>query len=574
MILIRIILINILLFNSSAEELKDKRLFISPVKIPISLSANFGELRADHFHSGLDIKTQGVTGKEVVAASSGYVYRISISPGGFGKALYLKHPSGHITVYGHLDRFIPEIEDYVKSRQYENRSFMITLWPGKERFKVRQGDLIAFSGNSGSSSGPHLHYEIRKSDEELPVNPLFYDFGIEDDIKPVFEKLFIYPAGRNSVINNQDKLFRIKVTGDNGNYKILPDNEISVCGPAGFGFKAYDLLNNSNNKFAVFSIQLKVDTLTIYNYVMNEFRFNESRYINSHIDYEIFQKEDIYVERAFVLPNDKLSLYSNLVNNGIFNFNDGRKHHIEITVSDIHNNRSTLSFTVLASPHTGNGIKTKSEEVNAVLMPYNRNNKFMTKNVSVNLPSGTLYDTLYFEFKMSPGKPGGYSDVYDIHNRYTPVHKAYNLSIRPGNVLPGKESKLLIVQLTDDMKKIPLLSSWENGYISANPNFFGRFLIDIDTVPPLISINGFSSGANLKGKSSLKIKISDDLSGIKSYEPEIDGEWALFEYDQKNNLLIYEFDSKRIRKETRHTLSLKVEDNKDNLSTVNFDFIW
>ena len=568
------ILINILLFNYFTEETIDKTLFISPVRIPLSLSANFGELRADHFHSGLDIKTQGVTGKEVVAASSGYVYRISISPGGFGKALYLRHSSGYTTVYGHLERFIPEIEEYVKSRQYENRSFMITLWPGKERFKIKQGDLIAFSGNSGSSSGPHLHYEIRKSDEELPVNPLLYEFGINDDIKPVFENLLIYPYGRNSLINNQNKPVKIKTSGDNGNYKLLNGNEIVVYGPAGFGFKAYDLMNNSNNKFAVFSIQLQVDSLTVYRYSMNEFSFNESRYINSHIDYEIFQKEDIYVERAFVLPNDKLSRYSNLVNNGICNFNDGKRHQIEITVADIHNKRSTLSFTVLSSPMPGNETKTKSDELNTVLMPYNRNNKFMAKNVIVNLPSGTLYDTLYFEFKMSPRKPGGYSDIFDIHNRYTPVHKAYNLSIKPDNVGPGKETKLLIVQLTDDMKKIPLLSSWDNGYISAKPDFFGRFLVDIDTVPPLILLNGYSSGANLKGKTSMKIKISDNLSGIKSYEPEIDGEWALFEYDQKNNLLIYEFDSKRIRKETRHNLNLKVADNKDNLSTLNFDFIW
>ncbi len=152
--------------------------------------------RSDHFHSGLDVRTQGVTGKEVLAAASGYVYRISISPGGFGKALYLRHPSGYSTVYGHLDRFTPEIEEYVISRQYEEKSYMVTLWPPKERFKFDQGDVIAYSGNSGSSSGPHLHYEIRKSDDEVPVNPLMFEFGIKDDIKPVIENWSFYPVGR------------------------------------------------------------------------------------------------------------------------------------------------------------------------------------------------------------------------------------------------------------------------------------------------------------------------------------------------------------------------------------------
>ena len=156
---------------------KDKSIFISPVKIPLLLSANFGELRIDHFHSGLDIKTQGVTGKEVVAAASGYIYRISVSPGGFGKALYIRHPSGYSTVYGHLDRFTPEIEEYVKAQQYEKKSYLVTLFPAKDKFPVKQGELIAYSGNSGSSAGPHLHYEIRKSESEIPVNPLLFEFG-------------------------------------------------------------------------------------------------------------------------------------------------------------------------------------------------------------------------------------------------------------------------------------------------------------------------------------------------------------------------------------------------------------
>src|SRR4030043_2153161 len=225
MVLALIILSGWIFINVPGEEPKDRFQFLPPVKIPLALSANFGELRIDHFHSGLDIKTQGVTGKEVIAAASGYVYRISISPGGFGKALYLRHPSGYSTVYGHLDKFSPEIEEYVVSRQYEDKSFMITLWPPKDRFRFNQGDLIAYSGNSGSSSGPHLHYEIRKSDEEVPVNPLLFDFGIEDDLKPVIEKLVIYPARKKTLINRHNKLLKINITGSNGNYYIPSNNE-------------------------------------------------------------------------------------------------------------------------------------------------------------------------------------------------------------------------------------------------------------------------------------------------------------------------------------------------------------
>jgi len=572
--IIPIFFLSLLLINTPGEEPKERSIFISPVIIPLSLSANFGELRTDHFHSGLDIKTQGVTGKEVLAAASGYVYRISISPGGFGKAMYLRHPSGYSTVYGHLDKFTPEIEEYVISRQYEERSYMVTLWPPKERFKFDRGEIIAYSGNSGSSSGPHLHYEIRKSDEEVPVNPLLFEFGIEDNIKPVMENLVVYPAGRKTLINNQNKQLKVNIYGGNGNYSISSKNEISISGPAGFGFKAYDLLNDSYNKFAVFTIELKIDSIPVFNYKMDAFAFSESRYVNSHIDYETLQKENIYVERAFILPNDRLSVYSNVINNGIVNFSDEKKHRVELIVSDIHSNKSVLSFNVKSVPADVQENQVKTDEKSSVIMPWNRNNKFVSKNIAVNIPSGALYDTLYFEFKRSAGNPLMFSDVYQIHNKYTPLHKSYTLSIKPDRIPERLESKMLIIQLADDIKKIPLTSTWNNGYLSANTNIFGTFCIGIDTVPPLILYNGLSSGANLTGKISMKIKISDELSGIKTYEPLIDGKWALFEYDQKNNLLTYNFDPKRIQKGTKHNLILNVTDSVDNLSTYKCEFIW
>jgi hypothetical protein len=574
MILILIFLLSLLLINAPGDEPKDRSIFISPVKIPLSLSANFGELRADHFHSGIDVRTQGVVGKEVLAAASGYVYRISVSPGGFGKALYIRHPSGYSTVYGHLDKFTPEIEEYVISRQYEEKSYMVTLWPSKEKFRYEQGEIIAYSGNSGSSSGPHLHYEIRKSDDESPVNPLMFEFGIKDDIRPVIETLVIYPAGKKTLINNQNKQLKIKVSGGGGNYSISSNNQISINGPAGFGFKAYDLLNGSYNKCSVYSIELKIDNIPVFNYKMDTFSFGESRYVNSHIDYETLQREKTYFERAFILPNDKLKAYGNVLNNGIFNFTDEKKHNVEIIVSDIFSNKSVLSFNVNSVPAVARENQTKPVENSPVIMPYNRNNRFVSKNIIVNIPSGALYDTLYFEFNRSAGNPLMFSDIYQIHNKYTPLHKSYNISIKPDRIPEGKQSKMLIIQLVDEIQKVPLSSSWNNGYLSASATAFGTFCLVIDTVPPLISRNGFSSGANLTGKSNIKIKITDELSGIKSYEPLIDGEWALFEYDQKNNMLTCNFDSKRIQKGSKHNLTLKVSDNKDNLSIYKCEFTW
>lgn len=576
MTIILTFLIKLLLTGLFAEQAADRSMFISPVSIPLSLSSNFGELRSDHFHSGIDIRTQGVTGKEVIAAANGYIYRISVSPGGFGKALYMRHPNGYSTVYAHLDKFTPEIEEYLISRQYEEKSFTLTLWPPKERFLFEQGDVIAYSGNSGSSSGPHLHYEIRKTDGEIPVNPFLFDFGISDNIKPVIDKLVIYQVSDNTLINDQNRMLRLDVRGSDGKYGLSSRNEITISGPAGFGFRAHDFINGSGSRLSVHSIQLKVDDRQVFNYVMDEFSFSETRYINSHIDYETYMRDNIYVERAFRLPNDRLSVYRNLLDRGIINFSDNLSHTIELIVSDMHGNRSVLSFAVTSKPSPANREKNSdnSNSRTGTMMPFDRNNRFVTKDVAVNISTGTLYDTLWFQFGKSPGKDGMYSDIFDIHNIYTPLHKSYSLSIKPSKLPAGKESKLLILQIDKKGRNNPVSSSWDKGFVTASPRTFGTFFIGIDTVPPRVTNGGFASGANLSGKAELRIRISDDLSGIKSYDPLIDGKWALFEYDQKNNVLIYSFDAAKIRKGTKHALTLKVTDNCDNESTLETEFLW
>ncbi|MCX6301464.1 MAG: hypothetical protein NTW82_04715, partial [Bacteroidia bacterium] len=331
--------------------------------------------------------------------------------------------------------------------------------------------------------------------------------------------------------------------------------------------------NDSYSKCSVYSIELKIDSSTLFRYVMDDFSFNESRYINSHIDYEAYQKERTYFERTFLLPNDKLSVYENVVNRGIFNFNEDKTYHIEIEVADIHNNRAVLTFDVQGQQPLSHD-KPGSAATDLNLMPYNSANTFTAENISIAIPTGALYDTLYFEYKKEKGPQEMLSEVHYIHNKFTPVHKAYTLAIKPYSIPVGKESKMLIVQMNDDFKKSALSSSITDGYVTAQALSFGMFYVGIDTVAPMIAPNGLSSGIDLTDKREIRIRIFDELAGIKSYEPTIDGNWALFEYDQKNNVLIYRFDPKRIAKGTKHNLTLKVSDNVDNTSFYNCDFTW
>jgi hypothetical protein len=573
MLFIRLLLTTLLLFNFQTTDNNTRTLFISPLKIPLLLSANFGELRPDHIHSGIDIKTQGVSGQEVVAAEDGYVYRISITPGGFGNALYISHPSGYSTVYGHLSSFAPEIAKYVRSEQYANKSFQLTLFLPSDKFPVKQGEVVAYSGNSGSSGGPHLHFEIRRSSNEKPLNPLLFNFNIKDNIPPVIEKLAVYPASKHTVINGGTRMVKMNVRGGDGKYNLSSEDNITINGMAGFGIKTYDLLNDSRNRCAIYSIELKIDTNTIYKYEMDGFAFSETRYVNSHIDYETYLKENQTIQRTFVLPNDKLTAYKELKNRGLFYFHDVKIHHVQIIISDVYNNRSFLDFNVRSD---SSQVQTEPENENKGLqmMPYNRVNRFISDNIYVAIPANALYDTLYFSYKMTPGSKGMLSDLHSVHNKYTPLQKKYTLSIKPTIIPSGKESKMLIIQLLNDHLMSAVTSKWSGEYITGEVYNFGDYFIGIDTIPPEISPLGFTRGADLSAKNEIRIRITDELSGIKSYEAEIDGKWALFEYDQKSDLLTYFFDESRIAKGTKHNLALKLTDNKDNSSYFNCDFTW
>lgn len=569
-----LIFISFPLFSTNIELPHDSSIFISPVKIPLVLSANFGELRSDHFHSGIDIKTQGAIGKEVVAPADGYVYRIGVQSGGYGNALYIRHSSGYSTVYGHLDRFTPEIEEYVTNQQYRQKSFQVNLFPPIGRFFFLQGDIIGYSGNSGGSTGPHLHFEVRDAATENPVDPLAFHFGVNDTRKPVFDRIVIYPIANDSRVNNKNIKRTYKIEGSDGQYYIHPENIITVHGETGFGIKAYDLLNGASNKCGLHSMELTIDGVTLYKYVIDEYSYAETKYVNSHIDYEMLKRNKIYVQQAFVSPNDKLSIYKDVVNNGIYTFDDDKRHDVEIVITDSNNNKSTLNFKVTSDSSKPEEIPDDNNK-NVTMMPYNTSNVFRAPNLHISIPSGSLYDSLLFEYDVTSDDKYIFSDLHHLHDEYTPLHKAFTVKIKPTSIVEGKESKMVVAMMKDNNLQSALKTTFTpDGFFTASASSFGNYYIDIDTVAPKIVPVNSIKGVDMSGRREIKIRITDSFSGIQSYEATIDGNWALFEYDAKNNVIIYKFSKARINKSVTHNLQLKVTDNANNESFYEAGFFW
>jgi len=547
-----------------------KEFFTSPLEIPLTLSANFGELRPGHFHSGIDFKTNGVTGKKVHSVADGYIYRISVSPGGFGNAIYIRHNNGYSTVYGHLDRFIPEIESYVTDYQYKNNSFSVNILPDSKTFIVRQGQVIAYSGNSGASMGPHLHFEVRKSSNENPVDPIQF-FNITDDIKPVLKQLTVYPLGKNSRVEGSREKSFYTLTGSKGNYIISSDRPVSVSGEFGIGLTAWDFLNGSWNKCGIRSLEVFVDTILIYRHKLDEFSFSNTRYINSHIDYEEYTKTGTYIQKAFLSPNNKLSIYDNVSKGGKISFPDYKPHSIVIIAGDYSGNQSRVNFTA----QKDSSIAVLESEIKEAgkLMPYNRKNEFIHHDIKISFPEYSFYDTITFDYKKIPGDSTLLADIHFLHTPTVPVHKFFELSIKPAITDTTLLSRACIVSINNNEASF-VGGDYREGFITALVRDFGIYSIGMDTIAPEIEALNFSPESNLKGLGELRLSIKDDFSGISEYVGLIDGNWALFEWDPKNDLIKYNFKKNNLEHNIRHSLELTVQDACGNQRIFETTFFW
>jgi murein DD-endopeptidase MepM/ murein hydrolase activator NlpD len=541
--------------------------FRPPLDItPPALAGSFGELRPGHFHSGLDFRTNQRQGYPVYAVADGYIARIRIQNTGFGNALYINHPNGFTSVYGHLQRYNAKLTAVAKAYQYAKKSFEIDEFPGQEQLIVHKGDIIAYSGNTGGSAGPHLHFEIRDTKSEATINPQLFGIDIPDRVLPVISSLYVYQLNDQPFNENTIKR-RIPLVGGNGTYRIT--GPLNLIGDIGFGIVTTDRHSGLSGLNGVYSITLELDGSPVFTSALERFKFENSRAINAHIDYPAFLNSRISIQKSFVDPGNPLNIYSNLVNRGHLNFNDGKPHELKYKITDVKGNTSILTFQVQAGtiPFRVAATIAVPATTTGIFFPYNKLNELNTDSLHISLPIGTLYNDLQFQYHAGKATASnGYSPVYYVQNRYTPLHTGFELWIKPSRDLGELASKALIVNSNGASQG----GQYINGFVQATPRNFGAFYIAVDTSPPVITALNISEGKNMSGISKMSFKIRDNLSGIKSFNGYIDGNWVLMEFDQKTAGLWHSFDPGIIP--GKHKLQLTVVDMKDNSRTLELTF--
>ncbi|MEJ6979202.1 M23 family metallopeptidase [Pedobacter sp. P351] len=538
--------------------------FRPPLDLSPSLTGSFGEIRSNHFHSGLDYRTNQREGYPVFAVADGYISRLRVQIGGFGNAVYINHPNGYTSVYAHLQRFNTRISQTVKDLQYRRQSFDVDFPLASIEIPVKKGDIIAWSGNTGSSGGPHLHFELRDTKTEETINPQLFGIKIPDNVKPILTGLYMYRIDQNPFSENTNNQY-FQVTGSNGTYLLNKNPVINFNNQVGFGISVYDQQTPGGNKNGVYSIELLLDGKTIYTSVLEKFSFENSRAINAHIDYPALISSNRTIQKSIVEPGNPLAIYKEVKNNGIISLSDDAIHQLQYIVKDVKGNTSRLNFAIqrniksVIPQKRAEGIK---------LFRFTDSTDYITDKMKVAIPKGALYSDIDLKYSVNGRVPaGGYSFIHNIHTRLIPVHKNYHLWIKP-DVSMSEElmGKAVIV----DARGIYQGGVYENGYIRASPKAFGSFFIKADTAAPVIRPANISDGKSMAGISKIILKLSDNLAGIRSFKGTIDGQWVLFEYDFKTSTLWHTFEESL--SPGRHHLQFTATDMKLNTSTYNATF--
>jgi len=543
--------------------------FITPMDTPLYLSAPFGSLRDNHFHSGMDIRTFEKEGLPVYAVADGYVSRIKVSAVGYGKAVYINHPNGYTSVYAHLLKYEGAIANHIKSIHYLEQKFELDNFPTKDLIKIKKGEIIGWSGNSGGSTGPHLHFEIRDTKREESINPQLFGIPGVDLFKPTLKRLVIYALNNNRPVVQHNIAINDNNTIKSDSGTLLLDTLIIAKGPTGFGIEAYDYLMNENKTYSIYCTDFFFNQIKRFSYRIDRVNFAETKYINTHIDYDLYKRDGYRIQKCFLDDGNKAQVYPYMRNKGKVLIDDTLTHTVHFCVGDF----DGRSHTFYAKVRSNNKTAYSETPCNDLVWYPNSKQIYKRDGITISIPEGALYDTLNpCVIVTKPNIKGILSAAYQIHTPNTPLHKSIGIAIDTDTAsIPS--SKLLLASIKKDGSLSSIGGEYKQGKVTSLTSNFGTYVIIADTNSPTIKVLELSTKNELSDTTKLLIKTSDNISGISTYNAFINNSWILLDYDAKNDLLQYEFDNKTIYNQ-KQELHIIVIDKKGNTATWKSDVIF
>ena len=543
--------------------------FIPPLDIPLMLAGSFGEPRPSHFHMGMDIRTNEKEGLHVYAVGDGYVSRVGVSPNGYGNVLYITHPNGYTTVYGHLSRFNDVISAYVRREQYAKEDFSVDITFKPNEITVRRGEIVAYSGNTGASGGPHLHFEIRDAMERA-INPLDFGFRVDDHVAPVIGGIKLYPMDETRY---SAEGFRAPVTALGGKYTLKNGVQKVNATAVGIAVNTFDHMDEKLHTFCPYNVKLYQDDALIFEYKVDRVGFDFTRCILAQVDYPIFLREGsrsyqkCFLERNNALP----SFYYHVRNYGIIALPDTEVHHIKVVVTD-HAGNSTQLDAKLQYSEDANTFKTKKLNYNTILSP-SRDNVIADDDFKMKIPAQTLMDSMYVSYSDTlTGQKGVYSKVIKIDQAYDQLLGYADISIKPIGLPDELRDKAMIVWKDWRGNIAPRGSKWEGNMLTGKCREFGTFFIMVDTTAPRVTPVNILKGKNMRALKNITVRMGDNLSGIASYKAYIDGKWELMSFDGKTAT------ARMVLPDTltagEHIFKMIVTDDRNNQTeySVNFNY--
>lgn len=519
--------------------------FHTPIDAPFDLSGTFGEFRS-RFHTGIDFKSRGVQGQKIFSIEDGYISRIEVNNYGYGKVIYIDHLNGFTSVYAHLKNFNPELDEYIKSELYKSKRNSIKKFPKTNQLRINKGEVIGYSGNTGRSFGPHLHFEIRDTKSQDAINPLMFNYTYKDDERPIIRGLYIINEN-NSLVRNSPIRKKVKKINDS-TYTV---DDFEYNGKIGIGLDIYDIqYKNLYNQNGVYKVELFIDSILKYSYKMDKIKFSENHYKKIMYDYLSLARKNRKVLKIYTPRNSDLSFLKNNKFNGIINSDSIRDNSLLVRVSDWNGNSSSIKFNLKA-----NDSISRRSSYNGIEILTNQNYTLNKNSSIIEIGKNTFYDDLLMNISYQ-------SDTLNLGKEKDPFRSSIRIK------LPHKISDTLELRQSFVGKiingKISYISSKKNkSYIYANTSSLGEYIISKDTLKPDIKPINFKNNSNIKVKNTLRLRLKDDLSGIKNYSSYFNGNWALFEYEPKSNMIFHNL-SDGIIKDGENELIIKYEDGVGN----------